>query len=488
MRWSPQTLARASRGRLLQVGERPIATAFIDSRQPRADALFVPIVAARDGHDFIAAAASGGASAALMKIGRTAPPEAASLTLVEVDDTLAALGRLAADAREQIAGPVVAITGSNGKTTTRAFVEATLATGASPVLCTRGNLNNHLGVPLTLLAEPHAPAAAVLELGMSAPGENDSLAQLARPTVHVITSIALEHLEFMGSIEAIAAAEAEPIAHLRAGSGGPAGLVVPSDEPLLLPHLPGPDSGVRVLRVGPDRGTEPPDVAIVEVEVGVRTRVRLRLRGGEQIEVRLATFGAHNARNVASAIAVAWHLGLPLGPLAEALEAVEPVGDRGRLLELGPHLVIADCYNANPGSMRVALDSLARLRSGRNGPLVAVLGDMLELGPTAGSLHREIGEEVARLGLDAVLGVGPLAAEIVAVAQAAGLPAAHISGADETIAEAVAWVRRQLGFGTAPGAVLFKGSRGLRLERLIAGLEARESGDQARRAVTTGQA
>lgn len=487
MRWSPETLARATGGRLLQSGERPIATAFLDSREPRVDGLFVPIVAARDGHDFIAAAAAGGASATLLGVGRSLPDGVSALTVVEVDDTFEALQRLARDARDQITGPVVAITGSNGKTTTRAFVEATLATAFAPVLCTRGNLNNHLGVPLSLLAEPHAPAAAVLELGMSAPGENDRLAQLVRPSVHVITSIALEHLEFMGSLEAIAAAEAEPIVHLRAGSDGrPPALVVPADEPMLLPHLPSPGSGVRVLRVGPAVGSESLDVAITEVEVGVRTRVRLRLAGpggGESLDIQLATFGAHNARNAASAVAVALHLGLPLGPLVAALEAVEPVGDRGRLHQLGPHLVIADCYNANPGSMRVALDSLARLRERRRGPLVAVLGDMLELGPTAAQLHREIGLEVARLGLDAVLGFGPLAGQIVEAAQAAGVAAAHVTGADGSVEQAVAWVRAQLESGSAGelevgssretgsgGAVLFKGSRGLRLERVVAGL------------------
>ena len=469
MRWSPETLARASGGRLLQTGERPIATAFIDSRQPRIDALFVPIVAARDGHDFISAAAAGGASASLIGVGRTPPRETAALTVIEVDDTFAALERLAADAREHISGPVVAITGSNGKTTTRAFVEATLATAFDPVLCTRGNLNNHLGVPLSLLAEPHSPTAAVLELGMSAPGENDRLARLARPSVHVITSIALEHLEFMGTLEAIAAAEAEPIAHLRAGSA----VVVPADEPLLRSHLPTSDSGVRTLRVGPDNQGDL-DVAITEVEVGVRTRVRLRLRGGESLSIRLATFGAHNARNAASAVAVAVHLGLPLGPLAEALEAVEPVGDRGRLHEFGPHLLIADCYNANPGSMRVALDSLARLRNQRSGPLVAVLGDMLELGPTAPRLHREIGEEAARLGLDALLGFGPLAGEMVEAARTGGIAATHLSGgeagAEGSVDQAVAWVRRHLTPDAQPGAALFKGSRGLRLERVVNGL------------------
>jgi UDP-N-acetylmuramoyl-tripeptide--D-alanyl-D-alanine ligase len=484
VRWTPETLAEAAGGRLLRAGDQPIAAAFIDSRQPRIDALFVPIVAARDGHDFILDAARAGASATLIEAGRTPPQGAEQLTIVEVEDTLAGLTSLGRHARDQIAGPVVAITGSNGKTTTRAFVEAALATAFDPVTCTRGNLNNHLGVPLTLVDEPHVAAAAVLELGMSAPGENDHLAAIVRPSVHVITSIALEHLEFMGSLAAIAAAEAEPIRHLVAGPDGrsPA-LVIPADEPSLRAHLPGPESGIRVLRVGPvgcgdshdsHDSHDSLDVAILEVEVGLRTRATLQLRSGERLIVRLASFGAHNARNAASAVAVAVHLGLPLEPLVDALEAVEPVGDRGRLHELGPHLLIADCYNANPGSMTAALDSLARLRASRRGPLLAVLGDMLELGPAQAQLHRELGAHAAQLGLDGVLGFGPLAAEIVAAADAAGIVAAHVSGEAGSVDAAAAWVRAQLGPGSghAPGAVLFKGSRGIRLERVVAALRA----------------
>ncbi len=472
MRWTPEELAKAAGGRLRQAGERPIATAFIDSRTPRRDALFVPIVAARDGHDFIPAAAEAGASACLIARGRAIPAGCEALTVVEVDDTLAGLTALGRAARSRITGPVVAITGSNGKTTTRAFVEATLATGFDPVLCTRGNFNNHLGVPLTLVAEPHDPAAAVLELGMSAPGENEALARLVAPTIHVITSIALEHLEFMGSLEAIAAAEAEPIAQLQAGSDGrPPALIVPSDEPTLVPHLPGPTRGVEVYRVGPTQAGDAPDVAITEVEVGARTRVVLRLRAGDRLELRLRTFGAHNARNAASAVATAMHLGLPLAPLVDALEAVDPVGDRGRLLELGPHLLIADCYNANPGSMEVALDSLAQLRERRPGRLIAVLGDMLELGPTQAELHREVGARAAALGLDAVLGFGPCAAAIVEGARAGGISASHLEHDEAAVEQAAEWVLEQL--SDRPGAALFKASRGIRLERVIARLSSR---------------
>lgn len=469
MRWTPESLAAAADGRLLQLGTRAIAAGFIDSRAPRRDALFVPIVAARDGHDFITAAAEAGASACLLAAGRSIPGGCEQLTVVEVEDTLAGLTALARAARSRIAGPVVAITGSNGKTTTRAFIEAALATGFDPVLCTRGNFNNHLGLPLTLIDEPHEPAAAVLELGMSAPGENDHLARVAAPNVHVITSIALEHLEFMGTLEAIAAAEAEPIAHLRASADGRApALIVPSDEPSLAPHLPKPEQGVHTIAVGPDRGAEPPDVAISEVEVGERTRVVLRLRSGDRLTIRLATFGAHNARNAGYAVATAMHLELPLAPLVEALEAVDPVGDRGRLRELGPHLLIADCYNANPGSMQAALASLAMLRTARPGRLIAVLGDMLELGPTQAQLHFQIGARAAELGLDAVLGFGPCAAAIVEGARAGGITASHVDNDELGLARAVAWVREQL--DERPGAALFKASRGIRLERVVARL------------------
>jgi UDP-N-acetylmuramyl pentapeptide synthase len=256
---------------------------------------------------------------------------------------------------------------------------------------------------------------------------------------------------------------------LRAG----AALIVPSDEPSLIPHLPGPERRVEVLRVGPDRSGERPDVAILEVEVGVRTRVVLRLRAGDRLEIRLATFGAHNARNAASAVATAVHLGLPLAPLCDALEAVDPVGDRGRLRELGPHLLIADCYNANPGSMQAALASLAMLRSARPGRLIAVLGDMLELGPTQAELHREVGAGAAALGLDAVLGFGPHAAAIVDGARAGGIAAVHVDNDEAGLERAATWVREQL--GDRPGAALFKASRGIRLERVVARLTALSS-------------
>jgi UDP-N-acetylmuramoyl-tripeptide--D-alanyl-D-alanine ligase len=453
VQWTPVTLAQDAAGTLARRGSRPIAGIFIDSRTLKPGALFVPIVAVRDGHDFIPMAVSAGATAVLVQRGRSVPP--GDFTVVEVDDTLQAMARLARCRRERFEGPVVAITGSNGKTTTRSMIAAVLERGFAPVLCTRGNLNNHLGVPLTLLDAPQGPRAMVVELGMNAVGENDRLAAIVQPTVHVITSIALEHLEFMGTIEAIAAAEAEPVAHVRAGGV----VIVPSDEPLLTPHLRG-SAGLQVIRFGPDASA---DVRIERVEQGERTVADIRLRSGVSVTVHLRVFGIHNARNAAAALAVGEHLGIAAAPMVAALESVDPVGDRGRLVAWGEHVLIADCYNANPGSVAAALHSLAALRTGRPGPRVAVLGDMLELGPREAELHAAVGTEAASLGLDAVIGLGDRMRHAIDSASEAGIEALHF---DDDIDAAVAWLWHRFA-GAPAGAVLIKGSRGMQLERVI---------------------
>lgn len=457
VQWTPEALARDAQGTLKKRGQREtIVGAFIDSRAPRPGGLFVPIVAARDGHDFIESAIEGGAAAVLIERGRPVP--VADVTVVEVEDTLAALTRLGRAARARCTGPVITVTGSNGKTTTRSMIEEIVRRAFPEVLATRGNLNNHLGVPLTLLDEPHQPQAMVLELGMNAPGENAALADIARPTIAVITSVALEHLEFMGTIEAIAAAEAEPIAAL-----SPEGVVVvPSDEPLLTPHLPGPE-GPRVVTFGPDAGAT---VRITSVVQGERTVARFEIEGTE-IEARLDLFGGHNARNAAAALAVGRCLGVDARTMVEALESVKPVGDRSRVIPWGPHLLVSDCYNANPGSVEMALQGLAALRATRSGPLFLVLGDMLELGPTEDELHAAVGTLAGRLGIDGVVGFGPRSEATVRAALDAGLEAAHV----DSIEAARAWVVARLEHAE-PGAVLVKGSRGMKLERLVEALQA----------------
>lgn len=450
VQWTASELARMARGELIRDGGTTVQGVFIDSRAPVQDGLFVPIVAARDGHDFIPAAIEGGAAAVLIGKGHAVPD--AAITVVEVDDTQAALTRLATERCASFEGPIVTISGSNGKTTTRAMVAAVLGAGFGSVLCTRGNLNNHLGVPLTVLGEPHSPDAMVVELGMSAPGENDALACITQPTAHVITSVALEHLEFMGTIEAIAAAEAEPVTRVRDGGF----IVAPCDEPLLRPHLEG--LAARVVAFGPDADAQ---VEILDVEVGATTRATYRVGGQAPVCVELQLFGAHNARNAAAALAIGNRLGIDLDAMVSALQSVEPVGDRGRTHSWGAHLLVADCYNSNPGSVEVALCSLAALAD-RTGPKVAVLGDMLELGPTEAQLHKEVGARAAALGIDVLLGFGPLSKHSVEGALQSGLRAIHF----ETI-EALADELTSILDNCPPGAALIKGSRGMRLERVL---------------------
>lgn len=463
MRWSPAQIATITNGRLLRDTGGDVACAFIDSRHPVAGGLFVPIVAARDGHAFIDTAIAAGASAVLTAPGRPLPRAGASV--IEVANPQHALATLARDARRRCQGPVVAVTGSNGKTTTRAMLEAVLKSGFDSVLCTQGNLNNHLGVPLTLLGSPHNPDAMVIEFGMSAPGENRHLAEIAEPTISVITSIALEHLEFMGSIEAIAEAEAEVLATLPAG-----GLVVaPGDEPLLAPHLAKAPTHTQLLTFAGDQ----PAVEILGVELGPTTTTRLGYRVGArsgEVELQLQLFGAHNARNAAAALAVGLGLGLDVEAMARALAQVEPVGDRGRVIASGADQLIADCYNANPGSCEAALRSLATV----GGQKVAVLGDMLELGPEELQLHANLGALAASLGIDVVFGVGPRSRATVEAVRAAGKIAYHLADNLESApggpAAVAATIRAHL--GAIPSWILLKGSRGIRLERLLAPLTA----------------
>jgi UDP-N-acetylmuramoyl-tripeptide--D-alanyl-D-alanine ligase len=468
MRWTAPSLAAACGGVLRRASTRPIAAACLDSRSPCRDALFVPIVAQRDGHDYARAAVAGGASAVLAAredVVRELVAGPDDVTVVEVGDTLAALHALARDARDQQTGPVIAITGSNGKTTTRALAAAALGTTYTPTGCTRGNLNNHLGVPLTLLGEPHDAGAWVIELGMSAPGENALLGSITRPDVAIVTSIALEHLEFMGSIEAIAAAELEITPYIRSGGA----LVIPDDEPLLAPHVTSQAlRGTTLLPVGFGRGALRPFVRIVDVQLVLspepRTRAVFEVRGTRRARVDLRPFGLHNARNAASALAVASHLDLDLDAVAAALAAVEPVGDRGRVVHRGATTILADCYNANPGSVEAALRSLAATELPPGATKIAVLGDMLELGPTSPALHAEIGRLAASLGIPHLVAVGPDSEQMAVAAAAGGVEVRWCSVDDAPgITEAV----HSMLPPTGEALVLLKGSRGMKLERVL---------------------
>ena len=420
----------------------------IDSRTITPGDLFFAIKGPRfDGHDFLADAAAKGARAAVVHREAPAPP---GLPLLQVADTTAALAALGQHRRLSAAIPVVAVTGSAGKTTTKEMTAALLAR-RGPVLKTEGNLNNQYGLPLTLLRLQPEHRHAVLELGMSAAGELRELSGLARPDVAIITMVAPVHLEFFDSVDAIADAKAEILEGL-----GPSGLaVLNGDDPRV--RRVGEAfraRGGKVAWFGKDRGY----AAAAENWRGTVHGMRFDLRlGGQTVEVALPLPGPHYMSNFLAAALAAHHLGLSPEEIAAAAVELKPASHRGQVLRLGQNVtVLDDCYNSNPAAVEAAVTALGMSAKGRR---VAVLGDMLELGPTGPELHRETGRKVAGQ-LDAMVGVGGLGKHFLEGAREAGLADGALTAfpdAPSASAGIAALVR--------PGdAVLVKGSRGVRME------------------------
>ncbi len=428
----------------------------IDSRTIREGDLFIAIRGDRfDGHDFVAEALKKGACGALVERSML---EAKYATLggvanvVPVEDTVFALQELAMMRRKKFFIPVVGITGSNGKTTTKEMLASILAK-RGPVLKNEGNLNNHIGVPLTLFRLNSEHRSAVIEMGMSGLGEIEVLTHIAMPTVGVITNIGPAHLEFLRDTDTVARAKAELLAGLR----GDGTAVLNADDRYyerLRAYFAGP-----LLSFGVNN---PASVTAADIRTGGEgTFFTLRF-GDRSAPVLLRTLGTHNVSNALAAAAAAFAVGLSIDDVREGLEAFRPVAMRSELKEKRGVTIVADYYNANPASMQAALEMLATLRKG-TGRLIAVLGDMLELGETGPARHREIGRNAARLGIDHVITVGPLAEQIAAEAAASGMPKARAVHAGTT--GRAAELLREL---AKPGdTVLIKGSRGMKMESIL---------------------
>ena len=435
-----------------------------DSRGNLDGALFVPLVGERfDGHRFLAEALAAGAAACLVQRGRLAEEGVAELVasggrpIWLVDDTLVAYQQLALLWRRRLGLPLVAVTGSAGKTTTRELIKAALAP-LGPVVASSGNENNDVGAPLTLLKANEATAALVVEMGMRGLGEIDRLTRCAEPDVAVITNIGTAHIGRLGSREAIGQAKCE----ITAGLGPDGVLVIPAGDPLLELSLARVWGG-RVVRValedelaGFPAGTPAPNL-VGRLEAG-----RLHLVGGPS--VRLPLEGRHNARNLLLAVAVAQELGVPATALVDL--AVELPGGRARRWNLGGVELLDETYNASPEAVLAALDLLAATASAAGGRRYAVLGTMLELGERSQELHRQVATRARDLGLDGLLIVASGEEAQAMEAAAAGMPRLQRAASPEAAADVlVGWLQ--------PGdRVLLKASRGVALERAIPLLEA----------------
>jgi UDP-N-acetylmuramoyl-tripeptide--D-alanyl-D-alanine ligase len=433
-------IAQAAGGRLVagDSGGPGPRRAVVDSREVEPGDLFVGLVGgSADGGEFAAGALEAGAWGALVGPQRAdeLSARAGGAALIAADNTLQALQRLAREWRRQLACPVVGITGSTGKTSTKDILRALLA----PSLDThanRQNWNTEIGLPLSILAAERGVEAMVLEMAMRGEGQIAELVEIAEPDVGVIVNVGPVHLELLGTVERVAAAKAELIRDLRPS----AACVVPADEPLLDPHL---RADLDVITFG-DGG----DVSLESFEGGL-AKIRARDR---RVELELSYGEPYNLRNTLAAVGAASALGVtPQGRVEPEFSSY-----RGELVELeGGVTVVNDCYNANPMSMRAALDHLADTPAERR---LAILGTMAELGPESRRFHREIGEHAAELGIDVLVTVGE---DALAFGEGFGGETHAVATPEEAGA-----LLEEL---AQPGdRVLVKGSRAVGLERVLA--------------------
>jgi len=457
-------ICAAVEGKLLQGNPGQQVTGFaIDSRRVRPGDFFVPLKGEHtDGHNYIARAGEGGAVGAFHEKDKLPDPEiSAELVLIEVDNCLAALQTLASVYRERFELPVVAITGSSGKTTTKDFTAGVLSAKYN-VLKTTGNLNNEIGLPLTILQLEKDHQVAVLEMGMSGSGEITALCEIARPTIGVITNIGEAHIELLGSVEAIASAKEELLDYL--GSGGIA--VLNGDDPRLL------DARKRYPGKAYCYGFNQGDIKGLQLsQRGESCFFRVRFPDKSEGSFQAPLPGRESVSNALAALTVGYILGLNMSQMKDGLAKSEVTTGRLQILHNQDGLtVIDDSYNANPSSTRAALDVLFELGGAKT---AAILGDMLELGTGAREAHLKIGRYVAGLGIGCLVTVGDLARGIAEGAGSAGMTAAY-QCADHQEALAVV---RSLSLAD-DWYVLVKGSRGMKMENIVQALTGAEGAER----------
>lgn len=420
-------------------GPTTFARVWTDTRTIEPGDLFVALVGERfDAHEFLAEARRKGATGVVVS-----RPEAArglGIPVYDVRDTLVALGALGTFRRRAWSNPVVAVVGTNGKTSTKELIKAALGSTLR-VHATAGNLNNLIGVPLTLLAIPDSADVAVVEMGTNQPGEVPRLRAIVEPDITVVTSVAEEHLEGLGDLAGVMREELS-------AADGVAVAIVPASQPEVVAVAK--QRASRVVSAGLDAGDLRPDTW------GVGPDGRGRLTIGE-VAADVPLRGVHNLRNAMLAFAVAGELGVSPADAARGIEAMTVPPMRSHVEQHGTATLINDAYNSNPGSARAAIELLRHAGAGRQ--RVAVLATMLELGPQTARLHDDVARDAIGEGVDIVAAIGEFAAAFGRIAT--GDP--RVITADD-----VDGLWTKLSSRLAPDAViLLKGSRGMRLERLV---------------------
>ncbi|SPE44163.1 UDP-N-acetylmuramoyl-tripeptide--D-alanyl-D-alanine ligase [Candidatus Sulfotelmatobacter sp. SbA7] len=420
----------------------------IDSRTIRAGELFFAVKGERmDGHDFAARALEKGAAAAVVGKDRLARYPVIT-GLLAVDDTLTALQTLGTAVRRLWGKPLVGVTGSTGKTTTKDAIAHVLSQRFR-VLKSEGNFNNHFGLPLMLLKLEPEHDVAVIEMGMSHGGEIAALAKIAQPEIGVVTNVAPVHLEFFASVADIARAKYELIAALSASGTA----ILNADDEYVSQF--GRDFHGKVVLYGmkPSADVRAENVA----SRGASGSVFDVVAGGCRDRATLALVGIHNVYNALAAVAVGLERGLTPSEAVGALATLTPADKRGQVVQVGNITVINDCYNSNPKALDAMVDTLAAMPAKRR---IVVAGEMLELGPAGEDMHRQSGQHMAGQRIDWLVGVRGLAQPMVEAARAAGIRAEFVA----TPEEAGEWLIREARDGDV---VLLKASRGVKLERAL---------------------
>jgi UDP-N-acetylmuramoyl-tripeptide--D-alanyl-D-alanine ligase len=420
----------------------------IDSRRIQSGELFFAVKGERlDGHDFVMQALERGAAAAVVRKDQL-PRFPSKGRLMAVDETLGALQTLSTAVRRIWAKPLVGVTGSAGKTTTKDAIARVLSQRFR-VMKSEGNFNNHFGLPLMLLKLEPEHDIAVIEMGMSHAGEISALARIAQPEIGVVTNVAPVHLEFFDSVAGIARAKYELVQSLPVGGTA----ILNVDDEYVSQF--GRDFEGKVFLYGIDR---PAAVRAENVEsLGPSgSKFDVVVESCRQ-SATLPLVGKHNIYNALAAVAVGLDRGLALSEAVGALASLAPAEKRGQVVKVGNITVINDCYNSNPKALDAMVDTLAAMPAPRR---IVVAGEMLELGPQAEELHRQSGRYMGGKKIDVLLGVRGLAQHMVEAAEAAGIYAEFVAGPEQ----AGEWLARETRDGDV---VLLKGSRGVKLEKAL---------------------
>jgi UDP-N-acetylmuramoyl-tripeptide--D-alanyl-D-alanine ligase len=456
-----EEVLKATGGKLLQgKGNAFFQGISTDSRTVAEGELFIALKGSQfDGHHYALEALEKKAGGVLIeedKVGDIRWNGYRSRAVITVKDTLSALGDMARDWRRKYGTPVVALTGSNGKTTTKEMVAACLET-TFPILKTKGNLNNLIGVPLTLLTLTEKERVAVLEMGMNVPGEIRRLTEMAEPDVGLITNIQKVHLEGMGSLERLKEEKGELFRRMRRDGT----ILVNQDDP-------------RVIDLASDYPGQKITFGIEHLAEVMAKEIRLRgaegtsftlILEGEMMEIHLRLLGRHFVPNALSAIAVACLFGVEVKQAKEAMENLPPFPMRMEVVPLkGGKTLINDVYNANPYSMELALETLVEVKG--KGRAIAVLGDMLELGNFTMEAHQRIGQKVRELSIDFLFALGEEAPIVVESAIRHGFPMER-ARVVESHSESISLLRQMIQNGDW---ILVKGSRRMAMEKIVEGL------------------